>query len=1091
MRNKLLILSIFFSLTGAAQNVGIGETSPASKLSVKGGTSIGAAYSATASPPNGAIIQGRVGIGTVAPVGLLQVENCDWSSSGTNMVIIEDTFFTGGGGPSIRFHGPFSTFDILGSTGLFNGLSGNFSIYNKTNNVVCQTISPYGNTCFGGTTLTAERLTTMTQSDTNLLNGGIGIYTPGGVASLSIGAMGIQSGAVNQNLALNANGTGNICMQYAHTTGNVGIGTSVPAAKLDVAGNIKASNVQLTAGAMPGYLLQSDASGNATWANPAAVSGQNIYNTDGGIAGARTVTLGANNLTFSATTGNFIFNPSAGGYVGIGTLNPTASLHVIGAVRAGHASGTQWNSGNIGTYSIALGVDNLASGANSIALGQNSNASGAASTAIGSGAASATSSIAIGTGTNASGTGSMAMGTGTFAHSYEETAMGTYNTSYIPTSTSAWNASDRLFGIGNGTSSATSDAMVVLKKGYVGMGTSTPVAGLHVVGNTGILSTGSFNPGATPVSGPGIRMMWLPSYGSFRVGSVSADHWDSAYMGNYSIGLGQDVRASGTNSIVIGSSDWGSGDQSTTIGTQSYASGIGSQSLGNYDGASGAYSTAIGYSCYAFSLYETSVGAYNTLYTPSSTTAWVPTDRLFTIGNGTAPYATSDAMVVLKNGNIGIGTSTPISSLHVDNGNILATGTVGTGSAPAISGRGTRMMWIPYKSAFRAGTVRGAQWDTANIGMYSAAIGFNAQASGFGSIAIGQQINALSVQETVFGYYNTSYTPLSTNTFVEPTDRLFSIGNGTATILSDALVILKNGKVGIGTSTPNAPLHIGTANGNGITTGSVARSYFYGSSGTAITQNTSVSGNIMVQADGWYWANGGGYVATSDERIKNILGITDNQKDLVTLSQIKVTDYRYKDEIANGSGEHKKVIAQELNQVYPQAVKTNATLQIIPNIYQDAKVYSIAGNDITVCLTEEICDVKDIRVGANAKFYLYQKSDGSQKEMKGSIVSFDDKKIVIAAAEKLDASKYDERLFVYGTEINDLLSVDYEAISMLNVSATQELAKQLKDAQFQIALLKSENQEANSRNGKLQSDLDKLKASVETLQQMMGAKAER
>jgi hypothetical protein len=34
-------------------------------------------------------------------------------------------------------------------------------------------------------------------------------------------------------------------------------------------------------------------------------------------------------------------------------------------------------------------------------------------------------------------------------------------------------------------------------------------------------------------------------------------------------------------------------------------------------------------------------------------------------------------------------------------------------------------------------------------------------------------------------------------------------------------------------------------------------------------------------------------------------------------------------------------------------------------------------------------------------------------------------------------------VFVYGREVDDLRSVDYDAIAMLNVSATQELAKKL------------------------------------------------
>ncbi len=62
----------------------------------------------------------------------------------------------------------------------------------------------------------------------------------------------------------------------------------------------------------------------------AGLSGVNVYNSNGNLTGNRTVTLGANNLTFSSTTGNLIFNPSSTGRLGIGTASPGYLLHVNG-----------------------------------------------------------------------------------------------------------------------------------------------------------------------------------------------------------------------------------------------------------------------------------------------------------------------------------------------------------------------------------------------------------------------------------------------------------------------------------------------------------------------------------------------------------------------------------------------------------------------------------------------------------------------------------------------------------------------------------------------------------------------------------------
>ncbi|PWK27864.1 trimeric autotransporter adhesin [Arcicella aurantiaca] len=89
-----------------------------------------------------------------------------------------------------------------------------------------------------------------------------------------------------------------------------------------------------------------------------------------------------------------------------------------------------------------------------------------------------------------------------------------------------------------------------------------------------------------------------------------------------------------------------------------------------------------------------------------------------------------------------------------------------------VSGAGTRLMWIPSRSAFRSGTVTGdhaTDWDAANIGLYSVAFGFNANASGIVSsalgantIASGQISTAIGVNTTAFGDRSTA---MGSNTF--------------------------------------------------------------------------------------------------------------------------------------------------------------------------------------------------------------------------------------------------------------------------------------------------------------------------------------
>jgi hypothetical protein len=178
--------------------------------------------------------------------------------------------------------------------------------------------------------------------------------------------------------------------------------------------------------------------------------------------------------------------------------------------------------------------------------------------------------------------------------------------------------------------------------------------------------------------------------------SVAIGQYNTA-SGNASVAIGNTSVASGNSSTAIGYSSIASGDISVAMGSGTKAPGFISTSIGNFTEAIGMASTAMGYGSIAtgnwtlatgyrthtkadysatFGMYNTAravnsfvVGAYNdSTDTPSPTTMGAD-DRIFQVGNGYADAARSNAMTILRNGNIGIGRLVPIERLDIS-GNI-------------------------------------------------------------------------------------------------------------------------------------------------------------------------------------------------------------------------------------------------------------------------------------------------------------------------------------------------------------------------------------------------------------------------------------
>jgi len=633
------------------------------------------------------------------------------------------------------------------------------------------------------------------------------------------------------------------------------------------------------------------------------------------------------------------------------------------------------------------------------------------------------------------------------------------------------------------------------------------------------------------------RIYWYPLKEAFMSGrvlvesvdSVGQNSWatgfESKSIGDYSQAMGYRARAKGNNSTAIGNyanadsaNSYAFGNYAQTNNINSYAlgntaiaNGASSFAMGTGSQADGNYSVAFGYQTTSNNIYSTALGymseANDTAATAMGYQCIANTPYSFTGGYQAKTNIASGSTATAGNGAISLGYKSEAK-----------------GNGAIAMGYESKANY-PYSSAIGGYQCEANAWGSTALGdacktyaKHSYASGYHSATYGDYSIASGANLISNSFCEAVFGRFNDTIANASKIEYVG-TDPLFVIGNGTDDIYrNNAFTILKNGDmilakdtfdgeflrfrtsgvqydidffehnlyfsgyvnnvqryimvmdhttgfIGIGKEYPDYPLHVA-----GYT--DTTFSYGYLNSGGSVG-TSSVGGKISIYAEHRIRAEE--FNADSDIRIKNVKGQSNSKKDLELLKQVKITDYQYIDTIGKGTEEYKKVIAQELQKVLPNAVTT--TKGYIPNIY--SKALSVNYDKITSILKIETAEANNLKIGDKIK--LIHKN-GVLTTKVTNIIS--DNIFTINSEEE-----YSE-IFVFGKEVKDFLTVDYEAISMLNVSATQELIKE-------IEKLKNKNEDLSEKLKKLDeltekvNEIDELKAEIEQLKQILEIKAER
>jgi Chaperone of endosialidase len=272
-----------------------------------------------------------------------------------------------------------------------------------------------------------------------------------------------------------------------------------------------------------------------------------------------------------------------------------------------------------------------------------------------------------------------------------------------------------------------------------------------------------------------------------------------------------------------------------------------------------------------------------------------------------------------------------------------------------------------------------------------------------------------------------------------------------------------DGNVAVGASFPtiNAQAKLVVTGFKGVSTGT--SSYFNPGNAALYTQVTS-GANLSVYAthgivSGLY-IGAALSVTASDNRIKNIKGISNSAADLARLRKIEITDYTMKDAATWGKQTFKKVIAQQVESVYPEVIKLQTS--VIPDIYALAEsvVYDAATKNLRVTLSKEY----NIKIGEKIELVHPEKD-----KILAEVIAINGKTFTVK-----DWAHATDKIFVFGRQVNDFRSVDYEALSMLGISSIQQLAKENEELRITIDELRLKNKTLDSKNEKTEARLEAI-----------------
>ena len=458
---------------------------------------------------------------------------------------------------------------------------------------------------------------------------------------------------------------------------------------------------------------------------------------------------------------------------------------------------------------------------------------------------------------------------------------------------------------------------------------------------------------------------------------------------------------------------------------------------------------------------------------------------LFTAILGSSPWANlvSESNIYFTAGDVSIGSTTGNAKLHVE-GNVYASSNLEVGSANLFVDTETSRIGVNTRSPAATLHVEGNVYVSSNL-TTNGSVGIGGAASaealtvhGDLNLKSGGQLK-LNGQTAVLS----NWTSHSHGIYRSTNVGIGGVPSATHKLKVHGTVEM-NGNIGINTSSPLAKLHVNGSKTSYLapntTVGLLAwdeSTYNATSAYWDADQNLSIYATDEIATNGRFFSTSGAWSA-SDARIKRDIEDINDSEALIQLRQLHPKKYGYKDVGKRGTGKVIGFIADEVEEVIPEAI--TKTEWGIPSILE---VSNVIGSNVisftnfsTSNLDSNAASLECLDVFGEEHFItiakvIDEKTIQVEEDLSNWTGSFDEtgNLVVNTTTAKLTLEEYDalepdeqngyvdegdvyvktitsypgNNLFIRGEIVNDFRTLKKEMLFAINFSATQELDRQL------------------------------------------------